>query len=979
MTITPSLPVMSAPAHPLDGICNLHLDDDDDDEVASAPRNSPHSPPMKTQFFYVSSILLDDPLSPLPPISSNTKSSPAHQPQPFSVRDNAALKIAWQGIEHLIRSGFRNDAVSSQRPRVGERGRTLGELVRFPRFQGDGKSPGAAPRSRDGASASVVRGSADLATVDSVERTSSTAATISSQQKLKMPTTREEDESSSSEDAAERGSRRRHHRPASFRRRKAQEESTASSILSPALQIDGEADTDISGRPFARTPTLRAAEAQEKLDKLVTLAPADSEMGATGESQTSASLSKAHTAIQCPEEVGNEEEKVFIPVGISRLHLVEMPDLLMKPIYWSPVNDVSAVVRGTWFYATNMLPVESGLANWLETGYQEMQPWTEAWQEELNSCVEIGAEAEMKVVYHLFPERKSSRPGSGAESKPDDTEFAPVYELLAEGQKVQHENLAANTPIGEFRNYAPDSSQRYKNHRVIYVNARQAQILRPSLAPSVSRNRRPLAAVRKGREIGVPIVRGFNRREWERFNPPSKMTSRAAHAKVGAYMSRSGNAVTEDRQLSCSACKDEEQKHPPKVTDLVLVIHGIGQKLSERMDSYNFTHSINSFRRDVNVELSSEAVQGNLRNGQGGVMVLPINWRLTLSFLDDETETKNGSEPMRFKLEDITPDTLPAIRSLISDVMLDIPYYLSHHKQKMISAVIREANRVYRLWCRNNPGFHENGRVHLIAHSLGSAMAMDILSQQPTKILKQSDLSAKEVDEKMFEFDTTNLFCCGSPASFFLLLNKSTLIPRGGRQKPGTDAEDERGITGEAGTYGCLAVDNVYNVMAPYDPISYCLNPAVDSEYAASLKAAVIPSMRQGLLASMGLKWGSSNSSRPFGMVASATSTSIGRPSMNKMPSTIEMDTHNFTQEELAERRMFLLNDNGQIDFTLTNDGGPLDFQYWSMLSAHSSYWLRQDFVRFLVVEIGREQGRQGTLTALVAQKKRLFKAGKIA
>jgi hypothetical protein len=44
-----------------------------------------------------------------------------------------------------------------------------------------------------------------------------------------------------------------------------------------------------------------------------------------------------------------------------------------------------------------------------------------------------------------------------------------------------------------------------------------------------------------------------------------------------------------------------------------------------------------------------------------------------------------------------------------------------------------------------------------------------------------------------------------------------------------------------------------------------------------------------------------------------------------------------------------------------------------------SSDWLRQDFVRFLVVEIGREQGRQGTVTPLTAQKKRVFRAGKIA
>lgn len=70
------------------------------------------------------------------------------------------------------------------------------------------------------------------------------------------------------------------------------------------------------------------------------------------------------------------------------------------------------------------------------------------------------------------------------------------------------------------------------------------------------------------------------------------------------------------------------------MTDLVLVIHGIGQKLSERVESFHFTHAINSFRRSVNAELVNKSVQRVLRPGLGGVMVLPVNWRANLSFED---------------------------------------------------------------------------------------------------------------------------------------------------------------------------------------------------------------------------------------------------------------------------------------------------------------------------------------------------------
>lgn len=133
-------------------------------------------------------------------------------------------------------------------------------------------------------------------------------------------------------------------------------------------------------------------------------------------------------------------------------------------------------------------------------------------------------------------------------------------------------------------------------------------------------------------------------------------------------------------------------------------------------------------------------------------MTLPINWRHSLSF--EEGGYRDGTENPainEFTLADITPETLPSVRNIVNDVMADIPYYMSHHQPKMVAAVIREANRVYQLWCRNNPGFAETGRVHLIAHSLGSqcciyltfidtadsfpgVMALDILSNQPTTL-----------------------------------------------------------------------------------------------------------------------------------------------------------------------------------------------------------------------------------------------------
>ena len=324
----------------------------------------------------------------------------------------------------------------------------------------------------------------------------------------------------------------------------------------------------------------------------------------------------------------------------------------------------------------------------------------------------------------------------------------------------------------------------------------------------------------------------------------------------------------------------------------------------------------------------------------------------------------------KFTLKDITADSIPAVRNLISDVMLDIPYYLSHHKTKMIEAVTKEANRVYRLWCQNNPWFEEIGRVHIIAHSLGSVMALDILSKQPTKLPDKSHLRSGKAHTDVFEFDTKNLFFCGSPAGLFLLLHRAPLLPRKGRDKPETNGEDFAGdVAGDAGTYGCLAVDNLYNILHYNDPIAYRVNACVDADYAAALQPASVPSTAYTWIQAIGSVFRGRSVARaePIG---GQLDHPPSRLAAMRLPSTLEMETHDFTREEIAERRMFLMNENGQIDFTLHSGGGPLEIQYLNMLSAHSSYWVLQDFVRFLVIEIGRKSGRSGTLPAMKAVKK---------
>lgn len=855
-------------------------------------------PPAHARFFYTSPLAIDDPLSPLPPPAQTGQPTHSKQPpRPFSEYDNAALEKAWLELR-------RNILKYNEERGEKSKAHTNSQPIRKEK----GKK-------------------IDLSTL-----------------------------SPSS------------YRPASKSDASSRSNRATEMHQAPAIPPEAEAH-DTTGTPFIRAPSTHRIDLHDVRPHPHLTDSYEWDDAAHPQRQAS----KHKTIVETPT--------AKVAVGISRLHHVAMPDLSLEPIYWRPVNDVSPVVRATWFYKDTMLPVETPVANMLEAGYTELQPWTETWTDELNSAVEVGAAGETKILHTLWPEQlrlPESRPatsrgemaqvntGAMFEQEPDtpekerDRTVEVACDIIDIAAGVDGpDNKAAGTSSYSSSGGPP---RWYPTAGVIYANATDAHILKPNLQPSAYYGRRPLANyIRKGRKLGITVVRGFNQAAYDRIYP-SKKSPTMLKAQEGVSTSQSG-APPNRRQKSDPDLAHAER---PKVTELILVIHGIGQKLSERMESFHFTHAINSFRREINVELGTDSVKARLRRNMGGIMVLPVNWRQSLSFEDGERDIPDDPALNDFGLKDITPETLPSVRNIVSDVMLDVPYYLSHHQPKMIAAVIAEANRIFKLWCLNNPGFAQYGRVHIIAHSLGSVMAVDILSKQPTSIPPElSDPASVDLDLEPalehFLFNTSSLFLAGSPAGFFLLLKRASLTPRLGKQKPGADLSSIRQpICGSRGTYGCLPVDNIYNIINPYDPVSYRLNATVDAPYALSLKPAWVPSASSGWFSSSG-SW-----------FSSSEGGAKSRPDqLPRLPSNVELETHNFSREEIAEQRMLLLNDNGQIDYFLKYGGGPLEIQYLTMLGAHSSYWLLKDFVRLIVLECGRKLGKEGTLTGMRAVKKK--------
>lgn len=102
-------------------------------------------------------------------------------------------------------------------------------------------------------------------------------------------------------------------------------------------------DDGISGKPFVRVESTPRSNRSSGVGTPDDRAAARNVLRGRARGDSRASARGRPTAERL-------EDSVEVPVGISRLHMVSLPVLQMKPIYWSPVNDIATVLRATWFY-----------------------------------------------------------------------------------------------------------------------------------------------------------------------------------------------------------------------------------------------------------------------------------------------------------------------------------------------------------------------------------------------------------------------------------------------------------------------------------------------------------------------------------------------------------------------------------------------------------------------------------------------------
>lgn len=649
-------------------------------------------------------------------------------------------------------------------------------------------------------------------------------------------------------------------------------------------------------------------------------------------------------------EAGEKDQAgpIQIPVHEDFLFDVDIERRELAPVYW--LGPIYEVRRGTWFFQEGSVlrPCEENLASQLEEGYLKIKPFR--YPKIPQRAPSTAKPKSGDAMSGVFGSRRSGT------SSGEVTPKSSVDNLKAASQHAS-ENLPKNpNDTAPSPPHQPQSHRlfgTYMNSIVTYQDATVAWLSTDNIMSRMSSTVYQRFAG-GGYLGGVKIVRGYiepskskeSKPDSEKL-PPTPTTSKAPTPPIpGLQLDeqqqkllkrrsappsltaseepavRDNTPQEEDIQDTLRSLDDPEKQEEAvrrrdekeiqndyrdeegddqnrEIEHVILVTHGIGQRLGMRTESVNFVHDVNVLRQTLKSVYATSADLQALNSEidklpkNCRVQVLPVCWRHLLDFPKQGVRENRrehdlgdifGEEEDYPSLEAITPEGVPFVRSLITDLALDILLYQSAYREHISGIVLRECNRIFKLFLERNPYF--NGKVSLIGHSLGSAILFDILCRQRGEIRihasaqhhkyyqdrPRTRVSSKKKDAKdlSFEFEVEDFYCLGSPIGLFQMLKGRTIAARHHLDSPPTaespmnpDHMDDPFLAG-MGIKSRSTPDNdtilqysvsspqcaqLYNIFHSSDPISYRLEPLI-APVMASLKPQQLPYTKKGLFGS---------------------------------------------------------------------------------------------------------------------------------
>jgi len=550
--------------------------------------------------------------------------------------------------------------------------------------------------------------------------------------------------------------------------------------------------------------------------------------------------SKKHSASPATsDKEGSTAKATTTKVSVNEDYLfdVEIETRELAPSYWlGPVYDVK---RGTWFTPDGE-SVDEGLAMQLEEGYLKIKPWRFGKPDEKRSASqprrplsvgpaagddyrkELGKLNQNSTSNPVTPKTSygslrneadsqtaEAKPGETPEGSPQPPELPKTHRLfgahLNSTVTYQDENTAwlltddmwsrmGSTLYQRFAGGAHFAGYKYtRGYKDVKVKPKQPGIAKDGDGKKAvgSPTTPPMAyGSDHGKDAEASASDAETTDNEGRDESPTQTRRRNLERQVSSLMTSSKTDYEREQEEEQRKRDEKEMRDDYKNQDsrdqgrdiehLLLITHGIGQRLGMRMESINFIHDVNTMRKSFkqvyaaspDLQALNSEVESDTKNNR--IQVIPIVWRHLLDFPQQSLKHNRKEHDLGDldhedheypNLEDITVEGVPAVRNFLTDLALDILLYQSPaYKGHISRIVVNEMNRVYRLYKERNPNF--KGKVSLVGHSLGSAIMFDILCIQKDAQSRMGGPSSKaqrQTEEGLkLDFEVEDFYALGT-------------------------------------------------------------------------------------------------------------------------------------------------------------------------------------------------------------------------
>ena len=372
-------------------------------------------------------------------------------------------------------------------------------------------------------------------------------------------------------------------------------------------------------------------------------------------------LSEAEDSKENPQPTATDQIQKKVPVNEDYLFDVDVEHRELSPAYW--IGPVYEVRRGTWFFqdGSNLRPCEENLATQLEEGYLKLRPWRTGFGE-ANPVEDISKDRSTRSEGpvpqpDVDPLRHQKPIKAGAQSTGSDASAAlpnsPPYRLFGAYMNrvvVYQDALTAWINTDDFMSRV--STTVYQKLGGVAGTKVVRGLMEPRRAKDAT-DTRPQEQKSTGRVLSDASVEDQSAKPAENSDSSSVERSKMEPAaETNAFERRPKSTL--ERQMSSlagepqnpaeleeQARQQEEQEmedlrevdsedREREVDHLILVTHGIGQRLGLRLESINFIHDVNVLRKTLKGVYKASPDLQTLNsafadsNGNCRVQVLPV-------------------------------------------------------------------------------------------------------------------------------------------------------------------------------------------------------------------------------------------------------------------------------------------------------------------------------------------------------------------